>query len=308
MDAFEDEVQNVRNDEMNFVSNVSSPVISLVEKEENGKKGNEINIIQDIKIRDGVILEVTDTRRSKNESTLICSRKFNTNKNKTDIKINASTKKDNGKRLRNKRHSCYFCSKMFINMARHFEKCHGDEITVSKIIAEEKKSKSRKESFIELIRAGDFNHNCNVLAMNQGEIILVRRPTEIEAQNLTYSDYGPCPHCLGFMIKKHLWHHVKTCSKRGKIEQHCNINNNIIAESNAILYQAFGKDMSSSFIENIVSKMREDDIGQCVVNDSLILSFGGMLFEKYDTTQCELIRQSMRQLGKFLQYSRIPVF
>lgn len=109
MDALEDEVQNVRNDEKNFVSNVSSPMISLIEKEENCNKRNEINIIQDIKIRDGVILEVTDTRRSKNQSTLIYSGKFNTNKNETDIKINASTKKDNGKRLRNKRHSCYFC-------------------------------------------------------------------------------------------------------------------------------------------------------------------------------------------------------
>lgn len=299
MDAVEDEVQNVKKDDINSVSNVSNQMVSLDEKAENCNKGTEINIIQDIKIRDGVILEVNDNRHSKNQSTLIHSVEYNTNKDKTDIKIKTSTKKDDGKRVRNKCHSCYFCSKMFINMARHFEKCHGNEIAVSKIIAVEKRSKYRKDSFIELIRAGDFNHNCNVLAMNQGEIILVRRPTENEAQNLKYSDYGPCPHCLGFMIKKHLWHHVKTCSKRGKIEQQCNINNNIVAESNAILYQAFGKDMSSSFIENIVSKIREDDIGQCVVNDSLILSFGGMLFEKYDTTQCELIRQSMRQLGKF---------
>ncbi|KAJ8913242.1 hypothetical protein NQ315_012860 [Exocentrus adspersus] len=96
-------------------------------------------------------------------------------------------------------------------MARHFEQVNSNLVDVARILAMDN-SKRRKEAFSELIRSGDFNHNCEVLSLKD-------------------------------------------------------------------------------------DKIRSNEIGECCVKDEIILQFGGMLYEKYDVTQCELIRQSMRQLG-----------
>lgn len=221
----------------------------------------------------------------------------NTSKQLENIFINKSQKR-NGRRVRDKVHCCYFCMEKFIHMAKHFEQVHANEMAVAKVLALAKHTQQRKNAFTELIRTGDFNHNCEVMSLKKGELILVRRPTETESKYVSFEDYGPCPHCLGFMMKKHLWHHIKQCTKKNSKHINCQNNKNVIAESEALLNQIYGGELSESFIREIVCKIRSDDIGTCCRDDSLILKFGAMLFEKYHTTQGELIRQSMRQLGK----------
>ncbi|KAJ8929546.1 hypothetical protein NQ314_017745, partial [Rhamnusium bicolor] len=211
--------------------------------------------------------------------------------------IVSAAEKKKGKRVRNKVHYCYFCYNKFQNMARHFEKKHAEEINVAKVLAMPKNSKIRKDGFGEIIRAGDFTHNCDVISVKRGELVLVRRPTENEWQHVSYNDYGPCPHCLGFMLKKHLWHHIKTsCTKNENVSS----SNNVIAESNAILNEVLGAEFSNAYIKEIVTKLRDDEIGEYCKSDKLILKFGSMQFEKYATTQGELIRQTMRQLSRLI--------
>lgn len=216
----------------------------------------------------------------------------------TESNINISAaKKANNKRIRNKGHACYFCQKIILNSARHLEVVHGSETEVAKVLAMQKNSKARKDAFAVLVRSGDFYHNMDVLSIKKGELILIRRPTVAESKLTKYSDYGPCPHCLGFMLKKHIWHHAKSnCS----LKRNNALNNkSVIAESNAILSSTFGAKFSSDFVTNISLRLRDDDIGNFCKEDNLIMHFGAMQFEKYGTTQCELIRQSMRQLGRF---------
>ncbi|KAK4877477.1 hypothetical protein RN001_009983 [Aquatica leii] len=213
------------------------------------------------------------------------------------IDISAAVKHE-GKRIRNKGHACYFCQKRVQNSSRHFEVMHGKETEVIKILVMPKNSKQRRDNFANLIRVGDFYHNSEVISMKKGELILVRRPTVAESKLVTLNDYGPCPHCLGFMLKKHLWHHIRdscTAKKDNNVDQ----SRQIIAESNAILNNTFGTELSTDFITNIFSKLRDDDVGNYCREDNLILRFGAMLFEKHGTTQCELTRQSMRQLSRF---------
>ncbi|KAK9688430.1 hypothetical protein QE152_g35338 [Popillia japonica] len=57
----------------------------------------------------------------------------------------------------------------------------------------------------------------------------------------------------------------------------------------------------SDFTNNILMRMRDDEITKICREDQLILKFGFMMYEKYSTTQCELIRQSMRQMGRFFK-------
>ncbi|CAH0561735.1 unnamed protein product [Brassicogethes aeneus] len=221
-----------------------------------------------------------------------------------NVMIKSAVKLD-GKRIRNKGHSCFFCQKIVINnLARHFELKHNEETEVAKILAKPKKSKERRDAFLALSRNGDFYHNCETLSLKKEELILTRRPTPDEIKFSSYTDYGPCPECLGFMLKRHIWHHLKySCQSK---EETVDENNDLlksgkkmpIAESNALLNGILGKDVTVEFTNNIINKFKNDSISNVCKDDQTILKFGSFLFEKYDITQSELIRQSMRQLGR----------
>lgn len=213
-----------------------------------------------------------------------------------NIKVNPAGK-NNGKRIRNKTHVCYFCEKVLINMARHFELVHSKETEVSKYLIYPKNSKERRDGFKEIIRVGDFYHNCNVLATNKGELILIRRPTENEINFIEVKDYGPCPNCLGFLLKKHIWHHLKFICKE-KLPLVDSNSKHVIAESNAIMADIYGLGFTKDFTDTIISTFKSDDVGIICQSDILIMKFGAMQFEKFGKTQNELIRQTMRQLAR----------
>ncbi|CAH1163346.1 unnamed protein product, partial [Phaedon cochleariae] len=210
-------------------------------------------------------------------------------------------KTSSGKRIRDKDHSCFFCHKLLRNLARHFERAHDKEMEVAKILSMPKCSKRRRDAFNALTRNGDFYHNCDVLLLQKGELVLSRRPTEQEKKFLKYSDYGPCPECLGFMKKRHLWHHLKyscVCMKDKNILKSLKTSRQPAAESTSLLNGIYGQNLTQDFRSNILNKLRNDDISEICRKDDLILRYGAFLYEKYGSTQRELIRQSMRQLGR----------
>lgn len=216
------------------------------------------------------------------------------------IKIYSASKQE-GKRIRNKTHSCYFCGKLIINMARHFELIHNKEIEVARCLVYPKQSKERKKGFAEIIKVGDFYHNCNVMSTKIGELILIRRPTENEIKFVNENDYGPCPNCLGFLLKKHIWHHMKyNCEDKQLSPDKVSNSRHVVAESNAIMADIYGQEFTRDFQNTIVSALKIDEIGQVCYSDILILKFGSMQFEKFGKTQNELIRQTMRQLARLV--------
>lgn len=73
-----------------------------------------------------------------------------------------------------------------------------------------------------------------------------------------------------------------------------------VAESTALLKGISGIEFSKEYISYIVTKLRDDDVGKVCREDNLIMRYGALQFEKYHMTQNELIRQNMRQLGRFL--------
>lgn len=120
------------------------------------------------------------------------------------------SQKSGRKTIRDKGHACYFCQTILCNnlVRYHIENKHSNEIEVANILAMAKKSKKRRDAFTNLIKYGDFFHNCDVLAVKHGKLILVRRPNLQEKTFSCNSDYGPCPECLGFFLKRHIWHHL----------------------------------------------------------------------------------------------------
>ncbi|KAG5882524.1 hypothetical protein JTB14_006796 [Gonioctena quinquepunctata] len=215
-------------------------------------------------------------------------------------------KKNNGKRVRDKVHSCYFCNNLYKNnLPRHYQRVHTSEIEVAQIFAITD-LKKRRERLINLERCGDFYHNCEVLTLKKGELILTRRPSENELQFTAYNDYGPCPQCLGFMLKRHIWHHLKYSCNSNKYKNETddeNQNSNkrlVIAESTALINGILSRNISKEFIANIINKFKNDEISEVCKGDESTVRYGAFLYEKYSTTQSELIRQNMRQLARLI--------
>ena len=81
---------------------------------------------------------------------------------------------------------------------------------------------------------------------------------------------------------------------------------NPISESNAPLCHTYGSNVTQEYKENILMKLRSDLISIICKQDSLILQFGGMQYEKYANTQSELIRQSVSSFSKRAKRGGFP--
>lgn len=219
--------------------------------------------------------------------------------NDEPVFIRESKLNEFGERIRQKVHCCYFCNKLYKDLGKHFPKKHATEVEVAKLLLLEKKSVERRNGFINLTRAGDYYHNCEVLKKKSGELILARMPTISEKSLYGFNDYSPCPNCLGFMLKRHLWHHIKYgCTLKKRVN---NKRRQVIAESTALLVHTFSDIVGSTdFAKNIIVPLKNDIISMVCRQDNLIMKFAAMQFEKYHTSQNDLIRQSMRQLGRLL--------
>ena len=58
-------------------------------------------------------------------------------------------------------------------------------------------------------KTGTYNQNMKVLERGFGELIVKRCPP----QEVPYTSYLPCEHCLDFYFKKDLHRHIKKCKK-----------------------------------------------------------------------------------------------
>lgn len=201
-----------------------------------------------------------------------------------------------GRRLYDKRSCCFICHAICLKMARHLELKHADETAVAKLLVMEKKSSQRRNGFIKLIRAGNFYYNMEVLAARRGQLMLCRRPDP--TQKCKYTDFGPCPHCLGFMAKSHLARHAKSCfSRTGQLTE--SQSKNIRTESASIVTSILFNG-SEDFRRDILNTFRDDALSGICRTDDIIIGRGILLYEKHGSSQNELIRQTMRQLARLL--------
>lgn len=153
-----------------------------------------------------------------------------------DVFIRESSKSNIGKRFREKFHCCYYCNKTYKELSKHLSRKHPNEADVAKLLAMPKNNTERRKGFIRLSRVGDYYHNIEVLKTKSGELILVRLPTPEEREKYSYRDYGPCPDCLGFMLKRHLWHHIKySCVEGRKTSDNQRQRRKVISESTVLL-------------------------------------------------------------------------
>ena len=124
-----------------------------------------------------------------------------------EVQVLQSKDKELGKRQYDKKHFCLYCEQPQNKLPRHLQLHHKNEIEVTKILSLPKNSKKRKVLLFRILNKGNYNHNYEVIKRKKGTIIPLRRPTS----NIPYTEYAPCEHCYGFVLKRDLWRHVQSC-------------------------------------------------------------------------------------------------
>ncbi|XP_044040966.1 uncharacterized protein LOC122870667 [Siniperca chuatsi] len=137
-------------------------------------------------------------------------KKQKTNKTKSTVTIKTCTKREDGKRARDKRHYCLYCGQSDLKMARHLQRNHMEIQDVAYAFSFPSGSKDRKVLLEQLRNKGDFKHNTKVLEKGRGQIVTWRQPSD----EVSVKDYLPCQYCYGMFAKKVLRKHHCTCRSK----------------------------------------------------------------------------------------------
>lgn len=98
---------------------------------------------------------------------------------------------------------CIFCEQQFQKLSRHQRRRHKEEPSVAAAMKLKDSSDEQILAFEKIRLLGDYHHNCNVLAVEEGELIVVRKPSKPTSK----AKFLPRPHCLGFFKGDELWWH-----------------------------------------------------------------------------------------------------
>ncbi|XP_060081304.1 uncharacterized protein LOC132560656 [Ylistrum balloti] len=222
---------------------------------------------------------------------------------KDGVTVKLFSQNENGKKIWDKKHYCLYCNKPFAKLPRHLETKHKDEIDVIKLRSLDRRSKEQKSARATLIdklrKAGNYNHNIEVLKSGQGEVV----PKKSLSKSRSSDDYLPCRHCLGFYLKHDLYRHVSKCTFR---EEKLVKGTRHQSNSAFLLPSTASEKAGSDFQKDVVADMSVDNISLCARNDELIILFGEKLYKKHKALphMHQYIRTKMRELSRFLLKAR----
>ena len=110
-------------------------------------------------------------------------------------------------------------------------------------------------AFEKLRLLGDYQHNCNMLALGEEELIEVRMPTKVE--EWIGANFLPCLSSMGFFMASELWRHLQNCPhwsrappKRSRLQQEAKL----LLPTTVLSTKCVKK----SFHDNVLLTMRTD--------------------------------------------------
>jgi len=187
-----------------------------------------------------------------------------------------------------------FCGEKQLKLSRHLKRKHKDEATVAEAMA----LKDGSSKAFERIRLrGDYHHNCNVLALGEGEMIVVRNPATKHLSKA--SSFLPCPDCLGFFKGDELWRHNKRCphkTSEPKKWKKLQLEAKLLLPTASITTAEVDEELFAS----VLSAMKNDNISSVARHDQVILQFGAAILEKVGKKNANYVSQRMRQLARLL--------
>jgi len=225
------------------------------------------------------------------------------------IHVRLSKKYSTGKRIWDKVHSCWYCYRLVPKLVRHLEICHSKEADVAALLSHTKKDAARVLLCERLTRMGDYYHNLQVLNTNQGELIILRSPSELDGVCFDVKDYVPCPACLGFVTMTDLWRHCMRCHHiKSDIDhigdEEAKGRRNIKRDSGLLLFESKSALISPKFSAEVLRRMKNDLITSAIMSDWLILDLGMFMFEKHGASRRRMISEYMRIMGRLLLFIR----
>ena len=145
-------------------------------------------------------------------------------------------------------------------------------------------------AFEKLCLLGDYQHNCDVLDLGEGELIVVRMPKEVEEG--IAANFLPCPSFMAFFMASELWRHRQNCPqpsqetppKWSTVQQEAKL----LLPTTVLLPT---KDVKKSFHYIVLSSMKNDEISAIARKDALIVNFGAAIFEKVGTKNINYVSQ-----------------
>lgn len=175
-----------------------------------------------------------------------------------------------------KAHMCMFCEQQFQKLSRHQRRHHKEELSVAAAMKLKDGSDAQILAFEKIRLLGDYHHNCNVLAVGEGELIVVRKPSKPTSQ----AKFLPCPHRLGFFKGDELWWHCLVCQHKAVTEE--KKWKKFQAEAKLLFPTCFVStpDVDAHLYKNLISSMRNDSILCVARRDQLITNFGAGILQK----------------------------
>ena len=222
------------------------------------------------------------------------------------------------KQLYDKCHYCTFCVKQIAcKIAKHLVTVHRDKPRVSALVQLPKQSIERRNKLQLLENEGNFKHNVNVIKAGEGKLVVARRDGRTN-DLYDHSDFLPCQYCLKFLLKHTLWIHQNSCpfnsmrkniNKSGHDEEateNDQTRRNAAVRTGRMLLHSALLDNSDKLCNQLLSRMRDDDVKEIVRKDKLLLSFAALRMEglgdeeDQKVSDIHRVSQGVRTLGRLI--------
>ncbi|KAK5640077.1 hypothetical protein RI129_010888 [Pyrocoelia pectoralis] len=188
---------------------------------------------------------------------------------------------------------CVFCESFITSkhFARHLQKKHKKKKAVA-LLLEQTNAKKRKETISTIRSNGNL-----LLQKRSGKFI----PKKI-SQTKELSEYTICAYCKGFFKTNYITRHDRKCAVSLK-SRNPNLENpkvNSFLFSLNAEYQAYLR--TNPLRQELINKLRMDDVGKAVVSDPIVLEYGLRLLQtsKNIKKQIPLARNKMRECARLL--------
>ena len=197
-----------------------------------------------------------------------------------------------------KKHHCLYCGLVLSKIPRHLERCHKDEEDVKTALECPKKSKERANIWQKITRLGDFEINIEAMKEN-----LDVKPCSVRKSKKNEKvDSLPCEFCYGFFNARKLTEHTKVCF----LQKHDAKAKSCVKSSRVMLATSITDGKFGKVHQQILSRMKRDDLHLIVRNDDMLLTLASVEMEKKDKFRFQDICYTLRVVGKLLiQYKKL---
>ncbi|ELU17095.1 hypothetical protein CAPTEDRAFT_217116 [Capitella teleta] len=129
-----------------------------------------------------------------------------------------------------------------------------------------------------LANEGNYKHNIEALKNGRCDIIVARRHGVDKAlKENEHLDFIPCEHCLKFVKKYHIWHHLRNCHEVQAESPDDQVLKNALRKGRSLLSSLLMNEAPQA--ESLLTRMHNGPVKQCAQTDSLIMRYASLIIE-----------------------------